>query len=266
MKYSILILLVSASVLLSCHKTELPAVGSGKTNGMATGTSPGTPGGSGQNGLPASNSILVDASKDGGGWWYPQGPNAGGYTAEAQHQGKVLVDYLKSLGFLVDELPRGAVITTELLSKYSKVIRATAFYNYSLDELAAYETFLSKSSSLLLISDHMQNTVNDRLSERLGLMFEGSQWGPITIFQAHPITNGVSSLNFIAGSAISSWDASKITVLGFHGLPSGNEVTGNGVMGIVNNPTSKIFFIGDINGIEQVPQPFTSNVVKWLFQ
>ena len=30
--------------------------------------------------------ILVDASKDGGVWWFPQSP--GGFSAEADHQGK----------------------------------------------------------------------------------------------------------------------------------------------------------------------------------
>lgn len=264
MKYSLLSLLIAASLLLSCNKPELSAPGSVYTPPAGTPT-----GGSGQYGLPANpppHSILVDASKDGGGWWFPQGPGTG-YTASANHQGKALADYLKSRGYAVDELPRGAVITTELLNKYTKVIRAAAFFNYSTQEIEAYHSFLSKPSSLFLISDHLQNTVNDGLSAYLGLIFEGAQWGPITSFQSHPVTAGVSSVNFIAGSVIRNWDPLKITVLGSINLQSGGgEGTMGGAMGIVNHPTSKIFFIGDINGIEQVPQPFTSNIVKWLFQ
>lgn len=273
MKYSALSLLIVASLLLSCNKTELPAAGSGNaaSNPGSVYTAPtGSPAGvTGQYGLPAnppSNSILVDASRDGGVWWFPQGPGTG-YNASANHQGKALVDYLRSKGYIVDELPRGAVITTELLNKYNKVIRAAAFFSYSTQEIEAYQSFLSRPSSLFLISDHLQNTVNDGLSAYLGLMFEGSHWGPITSFQSHPVTAGVSSVNFIAGSVIRNWDASKITVLGSINIQSGGgEGTMVGAMGIVNHPSSRIFFIGDLNGIEQVPQPFTSNIVKWLFQ
>lgn len=251
MKYTALGLLIAASLLLSCEKTDSPADVTDRY-GLPLN--------------PPANSILVDASKDGGGWWFPQGPLTG-FNAAAHHQGKALVDYLKRLGYVVHELPRGAVITTKLLNNYSKVIRASAFSNYTTDEIAAYESFLNRSSSLFLINDHLKNSTNDRLSAHLGLMFEGSHWGPINSLQSHPVTAGVSSVSFIAGSVIRNWDASKITVLGAIQTQSGS-LNGStlGAMGIVKHPTSKIFFIGDINGIEQVPQPFISNVVKWLFQ
>ena len=283
MKHSTISLLIAASLLVSCNKPELPDLNSGSNTGAnpayvyappntPPANPPGTPtGGYGQPAVPNPNAkaILVDASKDFGGWWYPQGPSTG-FNAETNHQGKPLADYLRNLGHRVDELPRGATITTELLSQYSIVIRATAFFiNDTTEELSAYEAFLNRSSSLLLINDHLLNpaTVNDRLSAYLGLIFEGAQWGPITSFQPHPIITGVNSLSYIAGSVIRNWDPSKITVLGSINVQSGDgEGTMLGAMGIVNHPTSKIFFIGDINGIEQVPQPFTSNIVKWLFQ
>jgi hypothetical protein len=273
MKYSALSLSIAASLLLSCNKPELSVPGSGSNingnSGSVYTPSAGTPTGvSGQYGLPAnppSNSILIDASKDGGVWWYPQSA-ATGLSAANNHQGKALADYLRSLEYQVYELPQGAVITEELLSKYSRVIRAVAFYNYTPEEVAAYESFLSRHSSLFLISEHMTHTVNDRLSERLGLKFEGSYWGPVKSFQSHPLTNGVSSVSYVAGSVIKNWDISKITVLGSIGLLSGEEGTGIGTMGIVNHPSSKIFFTGDIGAIENLEQPFTSNVIKWLFQ
>ena len=37
------------------------------------------------------------------------------------------------------------------------------------------------------------------------------------------------------------------------------------VMGVVTSYPAKIFFIGDINGIEQVPQPFVDNLIAWGF-
>jgi hypothetical protein len=44
------------------------------------------------------------------------------------------------------------------------------------------------------------------------------------------------------------------------------EPTGSAVMGIIKHPTAKIFFIGDINGLEQTPQPLTDGLIAWLFQ
>ena len=61
------------------------------------------------------------------------------------HQGKGLADYLRSLGYHVDELPRGAVITNELLTNYSKIIRGPAFFDYTDEELAAYKNFMNNT-------------------------------------------------------------------------------------------------------------------------
>lgn len=249
MKHSAIILSALTVLLLSCTKdpSELSNANSETSNSPKPVTS-----------QPASKSILVDASKDGGVWWFPQSP-ATGFSATNYHQGTALADYFRNLGYQVDELPRGAIITAELLDKYSKVIRPSAFFSYSTEEIRAYTSFLGRSSSLLLVSDHLTNTVNDALSASLGLVFEGAYWGPITSFQSHAITSGVTSLIYNAGSVLKSWDPSKITVLGY-------QTTGIAAMGIVNHPSSKIFFIGDVNGIEHVPQPFISNLNSWLFQ
>jgi len=213
---------------------------------------------------PPSKSILVDASKDGGVWWFPQS-SATGFSPTLPHQGMALAEYFRSQGYQVDELPRGEIITSQLLDKYTKVIRASAFFSYSTEEIKAYTSFLNRSSSLLLVTDHLQNTTNDQLSASLGLAFEGVYWGPITSIQSHAITSGVASVAFNAGSVLRSWDPSKITPLGYLPQP-GNETSGAAAMGIVNHPSSRIFFIGDLNGIEQVPQPFISNLNDWLFQ
>ena len=42
----------------------------------------------------ASKKILVDASKDGGVWWFSQG-TGDVFSADADHQGKALADYLE---------------------------------------------------------------------------------------------------------------------------------------------------------------------------
>jgi hypothetical protein len=245
--YIILMLLITS--LGSCQK-EI----SGPMNDSPAGT------------IKDEKAILVDASRDGGVWWFPQSPSTG-FSEKEDHQGKGLADHLRKLGYKVDELPRGAIITTSFLRKYSKVIRAAAFSNYSPDEITAYESFLNESSSLLLMSDHLANTVNDQLSDRLGLNFEGVHMGPaITNFQTHPVTAGVTSLPFIAGSYIRNWDPSKIKVLGTLTVYSGASAITVGAMGVVHHKSSRIFFIGDSNCIETLPEPFTSNLVNWLFK
>ena len=206
-----------------------------------------------------STAILIDASKDGGVWWFPQSPISG-FSATGYHQGKDLADYLRSMGYRVHEIPRGAIITERLLNNYSKVIRAGGMGNYTAAELAAYESFLSRPSSLLLLQDHLTNFSNDQLSAGLGIAFEGAQSGTINQFAVHPVTVGVNSFPFMTGAVVRNPIPVTMTILG-----TINTSPAQGVMGIVHHPTSKIFFIGDTNGIETIPQPFTSNLVRWLF-
>jgi len=259
MKYSFIILTVLIIFQCSCNK---PDPGSSYGSSIPSGTN------GGQSNQPTGTStgkILIDASKDGGVWWYPQSP-ASGFVASYYHQGQKLANYLRSLGYQVDEIGRGTVITSDLLSRYSKVIRAGGFGNYTPDEIAAYESFLDRPSSLLLLQDHLMNFTNDQLSARLGVAFEGAQAGTITQWEAHPVTTGVNSFPFMMGSVIRSADPSRLTLLGSL-VPTGNNGSpAAGAMGVLHHPSSRIFFIGDINGIETVPEPFTPNLVKWLFQ
>jgi hypothetical protein len=224
------------------------------------------------------DSILVDASKDGGVWWFPQAYPS--FSDSADHQGKALADYLRSLGHHVDELPRGAVITDELLNNYSKIIRAAPFFEYSDEELAAYKKFLNKHGAILLFQDHLSYDVNDKLSEFLGVSFKGAVSGVITNFANHEITKNIVPLPFFAGAVATNTENNPdITVLGSIGKGDYTVLNGadpfNGqvpdidppVMGLVTSfPNTKIFFIGDMNGMENVPQPLTQNIVNWLFK
>lgn len=240
--------------LFSCSKQEA------EPTNLSANTIPGF------NPLPdptgdTANVILVDASKDGGVWWFPQ---AGTFSADLPHQGKLLADYLRSLKFTVHELPRGATITWALLRNYKKIIRAAAFTNYSTQELAAYDSFFQQTSSLLLLSDHMLYTSNDGLSARLGLQFSGAYTGTLSPVTNHAITTGVGGLPYIAGSVILQPDPALMTILGYATTTA--QGPAYAAMGILHHPRTRVFFLGDANGIEQLPQPFTENLVRWLFR
>ena len=209
-------------------------------------------------GFHVRDTILVDASRDGGVWWYPQD---GTFNPSIDHQGTALVNYLGSLGHIVEELPRGATITRDLLRRYDLVIRAGEYGTYTADEIAAYQEFLRRNSALLLATDHSAQLQNDQLATYLGLPFEGSYTTDIIKFNPHPITQGVTTHQYIAGSVIRNPDLNKIIPLGYF---SDATITNATAMGIVIHPSSRIFFIGDLNGLEAVPQPLTKNVMKWL--
>jgi hypothetical protein len=202
-------------------------------------------------------SILIDASRDGGGWWFPQAPPV--FDATKDHQGTKLAVYLHNLGYKVVELGRGTVITKQILEGNVLVVRAVGFGNYTADELPAYDEYLKGNHALFLINDYLRGS-NDNLAESLGLKFRGEYEGTLTLNSSHPITQGTSSLPFIAGSLIFNPDKSKITVLGEF---KDGQTSGVG-MGILAHPTCKIFFIGDINGLENAPQPLTRNIFNWL--
>lgn len=220
--------------------------------------------------------VLVDASHGGGGWWFPQGGYSGFNPAEP-HQGKALADFIRGEGFQVDELPRGATITDSLLNCYDKVIRAGKYGNYTASELQAYEIFLMRSTSLILISEYLRYGRIDDLAEMIGISFAGIAFGNVSRFADHPITNGATPFYFNAGAVvIDTTSNSSIEFLGWlsedawvdlndNGIHDEGEPTGMPVMGILHHPNSKIFFLGEINGIETVPQPFVSNLIDWTF-
>lgn len=202
--------------------------------------------------------ILVDASRDGGVWWYPQ---AGTFDTAAYHQGQALADHLRGRGHAVDELPRGVTITPGLLAPYQVVLRAGYFgTRYTAGELAEYEAFLGAGGTLWLVSDH--SSWGDALAERLGVPMSGSHFGPATYFAAHPITEGVTSHPYIAGGALIGAIPGAVPE-GITALAWLDAARTLAIMGTKALPKGKLFFLGDLNGLEMVPQPLVENLVAW---
>ena len=231
---------------------------------------------------PSDSAILIDASNDGGCWWFPLTQETG-FSPSLNHQGLKFANILRNHGFTVDELPRGTIISDALLSKYKMVIVASPFF-YSESALHAYDNYLSRNNVVLLIFADYQRSGQNQLAGHIGIPLKGisrklsgGNYCVADSFVTHPITNNVTSLNYNAGSAVLDTTNSNIEILGW--LSSGcyvdlndneirdpNEPVGSPVMGILHHPTAKIFFIGDINGLEETPQPLTNNLINWAFK
>jgi len=204
---------------------------------------------------PAIGRILVDASHDGGVWWFPQDQ---AFYPDSEHQGKELADYFRSLGYDVAEVPRGWTVTDSLLSSFTVVIRAGEWGSYRDSELEAYENFVSRETTLVLLSDHRGTDARDELAELLGIHFQGVVEGWIAQLAEHALTDGVEDLPWGVDAYVDAWDPDQVEILGW--LDSGQPV-----MGLVKSYPAKVLFIGDTNGLQWLPQPFLDNLINWGF-
>lgn len=214
--------------------------------------------------------ILIDASRDGGVWWFPQ---AGPYTATDPHQGKALADHLRGLGHLVTELPRGATVTPAALATQDVVIRVSGMGLYSAAELSAYTAWTNQGGGLLLLGEHHPS---DGLAAAFGLQFAGITRGPCTLstYAAHPLTAGLGPLAYGAGSGILGQPASATLVgwlsattfldLDDDGLKDANETWAPAALGVMPYGKGRVVFCGDTSLWLQIPQPLVSNVLAWF--
>jgi hypothetical protein len=225
--------------------------------------------------VPIKCKILIDASHDGGVWWFPQSTLTG-FDPKKWHQGQPFAELLRKKGFEVDELGRGAELTEEMFFGYYIVIRANGFEKYTSRELEVYAHIISRPMNMVFFTDHKKYAPVDGLGYLLGLEFEGIAYGKITKLKQHLITRNINSIDYIAGSVLTNLAQNPdIEVLGwlgendyadlnFNGIKDSNEPLAPPVMGILNLPKSHVFFIGDMNGLEVMPQPFIDNLINWM--
>lgn len=227
--------------------------------------------------------ILVDASRDGGVWWFPQGGGSAGngFDPLLDHQGKPLADSLRAMGYRVDELPRPIYqgpygITLDLLQPYDIVIRAGVWGGYGPEEIAAYQAYVGGGGKLLLLADHFALAPGqpDSLGLSFGLVFAGATGGELQFTAGYPITNGVGPLFYQAGSGLLSVPASAQVLgslsagsfldLNNNGLQDTGEPSAPAVFGVMSYGAGRIVFCGDTNLWELIPQPLLSNVLAWF--
>jgi len=223
---------------------------------------------------PLKCKIVIDASHDGGVWWFPQGDS--GFDTQKPHQGQEFAEMLRSKGFEVTELGRGKELSEEMFFGSYIVLRAGGFESYTQKEVQVYSKLLDRGMNLAFFTDHKKFDPKDEIADLLGLKFQGIANGIIQNFEPHQITANLESLYYIAGSAILEGDLnSNIEVLGRLGpdefvdlnansVKEPNEPTGSAVMGLLNYPKSRIFFFGDMNAVQIDTQPFIDNLVGWM--
>lgn len=217
-------------------------------------------------------SVLVDASRDGGVWWYPQ---AGPFDPDLHHQGQALADYLRSLDLHVRELPRPTQITPELLDGYDLVVRAGACGYYTASEILAYRDYVEDGGRLLLLDGHKRYCPLDAVGQSFGVRFEGITRGPqLLMFVADPITAGLADgvLYYQVGSGLVEFppDAKILAYLddGSYLDLNANDSRDDGepvappVMGKLSAGDGSIIFMGDVNTLNSVPQPLIDNILQ----
>lgn len=114
--------------------------------------------------------VLVDASKDGGVWWAPQGPPD--FDPDKPHQGKQLADYVRRKGNRVRELPREMDDMSGELHDVDLVIRLGDYKPHSPAETNAYQRFVEQGGTVLLVGKFFPKQTADPLVDAFQLRFE----------------------------------------------------------------------------------------------
>jgi hypothetical protein len=222
------------------------------------------------------NRLLVDSSRDGGTWWFPQ---SGPFEPAADHQGKRIADHVRSKMYIVTELPRPRTITPAILRGSHAVVRAVGFGAYAPSEIAAYQAYVQAGGKLLLLADHMTRAPRDALAESFGIVFAGvtrTRRPGLPImgsYAPHDLTTGLAPLAYL-GSAIVAFPPgaqilgrlsdSSYADLNNNGAQDGNEPSAPNVLGVLNYGRGRIVFCGDVNLFESMSPRLTSNLLTWF--
>ena len=163
---------------------------------------------------------LVDASKDGGPWWFPQYAGTG-FDPNQAHQGKVMADAMRARGWEVEELPRGETVTLDTLRGFDVVIRPAPYFCYSASEAIAYRKAVASGARLFLMGS--AEGYDDRIADIFGLRFGGNRHISLGKIIPHSLTSGlellaipwVSVLEMPEESVVLAWGANGDPVLGY---------------------------------------------------
>lgn len=146
--------------------------------------------------------VVIDASRRSGIWWSKQfGPD---YDASKPHQGQKFANYLKSLGWEVDEL-YGKRKLSEAFADADFVVRfgLGRRSSYTSEEVDAYEEFVRGGGKLLLLGGGRGAPMKDSVADAFGVQFDTFIHGEvIQHWSDDPITLGLPKIVIPSGSIV----------------------------------------------------------------
>jgi thiol-disulfide isomerase/thioredoxin len=184
--------------------------------------------------------IVVDASKDDGVWWFPQGE--GRFDSAREHRGKRLADHLRSLGWEVEELRPGEDVSRRFAGA-TLVIRAGFKGSYRPSEATAYRDFVTRGGGLVLLRGPVPPGEDDAdaVARAFGITFGGRVRG-LGFSHGSPLQLGWNPLYFSIGyGSIVKRAPTAAIPLAYVGE---RELA----MGIVQHGKGKVFFASTILG------------------
>lgn len=197
--------------------------------------------------------VLVDASKSGGQWWFPQGPN---FNPKEYHQGKGLVDFMRGTGWHVVEAMPGEVITFDRLRDFDLVIRPQAYYTYSVDEVKAYEQSITAGTRLLLMGGG--STDNDSIAHIFGLHFETrSRFAPVKRWIPNALTTNIDCCS-TTWTSISEMPAGAVALAWLNPL----ETNTRPILGYLPYGQGYVVFIGQSFIVPAENRSFRESLIK----
>jgi hypothetical protein len=200
--------------------------------------------------------VVIDASHDGGAWWFPQGPPP--FDPKKPHQGVALADYLKGRGWQVIEIQRETKISNQL-KRAAIVVRIGEWGTYERSEVAAYREFVRNGGRLLLLQGYVRDeqVENDAVAEQFGVRFEGIVSGHV--FRA--ANAGAFTLDFIE---VSYQIGSVVVKSPKSTQPLAYLNDGRLAMGVFRYGRGRVVFLSSVFPILNVPQPFARQLFDEL--
>jgi len=199
--------------------------------------------------------VVIDASHDGGVWWFPQVTQ---FDPGLPHQGSPLAEHLRGRGWEVIEVPRGTKIANQFRGA-SIVVRLNLSRGYEDSDVAAYQRFVKNGGRLLLIEGYVRDEEanKDSVARLFGVRFEGVVREPvIDRVVAGTVMQGIGHLGFQIGSIVVAYPKST--------QPLAYLSNDRLVMGTFRFGRGRIIFLGSVFPVLYVSQPFTKRLFDEL--
>lgn len=123
------------------------------------------------------------------------------------------VSWLTSNGSIVERVQTaaGTPLTSDLLNRYTVIILDRLVRTYTVAEAGLLRDWVAAGGGLMAMTGYVNDQANldnpNSLLADFGLSYvAGLRSGPVTMFQPHPLTTGLTSVTFSGGFQISAQD------------------------------------------------------------